>query len=133
MTRQTQRHCTKPSPIPRQPGFPRQRARDITRALSDHLVGGALDALRLSRSHRRRRDLNLPMLELYAGCKTLYMRYISCSFPTRCLMVAMTPWDCTPLMVWAAATAWRTGSEPKPSQFRPPRGFLPRGPTVGPR
>lgn len=91
------------------------------------------------------------------------MRHISCSFPTRCFMVAMTPCSWTlrvlqsviitthpsilvkikglqfdslkayPWIVYLAPMASNTGSAPKPSQLRPSRGLRPRGPTVGPR
>lgn len=56
----------------------------------------------------------------------------SCSLPIRCLTVAETPCDWTPRIVSRAPTACKTGSEPKPSQLRPPLGFRPRGPTEGP-
>src|SRR5687768_12380396 len=73
----------------------------------------------------------LPMFALYPDWKGLYMRYISCSLPIRCLIVAITPCSWIPLMVSLAPTAWRTGSAPKPSQLRPPLGLRPIGPTAG--
>lgn len=81
---------------------------------------------------RRLGVIHIPILELYACWNVLYMRYISCSFPTKCLIVAMTPCSWIPLIVSRAPMAWSAGSAPKPSQLRPPLGFRPIGPTVGP-
>jgi hypothetical protein len=45
---------------------------------------------------------------------------------------AMTPASWIPLTVCATAIPESTGSGEKPSQFRPPSGALPSGPTTGP-
>ena len=50
------------------------------------------------------------------GLTRFHMRYISCSFAIKCLMVAMTPVLWMPSMDNAPPNAWRTGSAPNPSQ-----------------
>lgn len=60
-------------------------------------------------------------------------RLSSCSLRIKCFAFAWMPTPCMPSMVSAMAMPWRYGSDPKPSQFLPPAGFLPSGPATGPR
>ena len=54
--------------------------------------------------------------------ESIVMRLVSCSFPTKCLIVAAMPRLCKPLMYDAASFPVRNGSSEKDSKFRPPKG-----------
>ncbi|EKG22079.1 hypothetical protein MPH_00534 [Macrophomina phaseolina MS6] len=54
--------------------------------------------------------------------ESIVMRSVSCSFPTKCLIVAATFLLCNPRMYAAASFPVRKGSSEKDSKLRPPRG-----------